>query len=208
VHPLRNIIFDLGNVLLDIDYNETTNAFKRLGVKHFEEMYSQFNADDLFEKLETGKISEGLFYQHMRTHIPGTVTDEQIDAAWSAMILTFRKTSLDYLLTLAPQYKLYLLSNTNSIHFKHVKKLFTKETGRASLDDYFTSTWYSHEIGLRKPHAACYEFVLQNAGLDPRETLFIDDLANNIEGAKGVGLVTWQLMDGERIEDIVEKFKV
>ena len=198
---IKNIIFDLGGVLIDIDYNKTINAFKELGIPNFEEMFSQFKASDLFEKLETGDISEEDFYSTIKKDIPVPVTDLQIENAWNAILLDFRKESLDYLTFLQPKYNLYLLSNTNSIHYRSFQNLFKKETGKPSLDIYFIKAWYSHLIHLRKPYAAIYDFIVKEESLNPKETLFIDDSINNIESAAKVGLQTHLLLPEERIEN-------
>lgn len=199
---IKNIIFDLGGVLIDIDYNKTINAFKELGIPNFEEMFSQFKASDLFEKLETGDISEEDFYSTLKKDIPVPVTDLQIENAWNAILLDFRKESLDYLTFLQPKYNLYLLSNTNSIHYRSFQNLFIKETGKPSLDIYFIKAWYSHLIHLRKPYAAIYDFIVKEESLNPKETLFIDDSINNIESAAKVGLQTHLLLPEERIENL------
>ncbi len=196
----KNIIFDLGGVLLDIDYQKTITAFEDLGLQHFEAMFSQFKADALFEKLETGALNEADFYAAVkeRTHL--VVTNEEIDNAWNALLLNFRIESLAFLEQLSHTYKLYLLSNTNSIHLKCFKALFTKETGKPTLDGYFIKAWYSNQVGLRKPGSKIFEFVLEEENLQAAETLFIDDTLINIETAKNLGLKTHHLLPTERIE--------
>ena len=196
----KNIIFDLGGVLLDIDYQKTIDAFKKLGLKHFETMFSQFKADALFEKLETGHISEADFYTAIKERTEITLTNEEIDRAWNALILSFRTESLQLLEDLSANYKLYLLSNTNSIHLKYFKKLFTRQTGKPLLDAYFIKAWYSNEIGLRKPGEPIFEYVLQEEQLKAPETLFIDDTLMNIETAQKLGFKTHHLLPDERIE--------
>ncbi len=198
----KNIIFDLGGVLLDIDYQRTIDAFGKLGLKNFESMYSQFQADELFEKLETGHISESGFYDAIKSKTETALSNEQIDDAWNALILHFRNESLQVLEQLSDHYKLYLLSNTNSIHLRCFKKLFTRETGKLLLDDYFIKAWYSNEVGLRKPDAAIFEFALQQQNLQANETVFIDDTLINIEAAKQLGIKTHHLLPHERIEQL------
>ncbi len=196
----KNIIFDLGGVLLDIDYQKTITAFEKLGLKDFETMFSQFKADELFERLETGHISEEDFYASIkqRTNIP--LTNKQIEEAWNALILNFRIDSLVFLEKLSANYKLYLLSNTNSIHLNYFNKLFTLQTGKPTLDKYFIKAWYSNKIGLRKPNQDIFEFVLQEENLQAAETLFIDDTFINIEAAQKLGFKTHHLLPIERIE--------
>jgi putative hydrolase of the HAD superfamily len=181
MNGIKNIIFDLGGVLLDIDFQKSIDAFKKLGIKNFDAMFSQFKADALFEKLETGSIAEADFYSAIKKRTVANISNAQIDTAWNALILKFRTVSLLYLEELSKKYKLYLLSNTNSIHLKYVKQLFTEQTGKPLLDAYFTKAWYSNEIGLRKPGTEIFEFLLQDENLIAAETLFIDDTLSNIE---------------------------
>lgn len=197
----KNIIFDLGGVLLDIDYQKTIDAFEELGIEHFEKMFSQTHANELFQKLERGEVSEDDFYAAIQTRIKGPVTREKMEAACNALILQFRIESFDFLEKLAANYNLYLLSNTNSIHLRFFKDLFTRQTGKPSLDAYFRKAWYSHEIGFRKPGAEIFEFILQEGGLLlAAETVFIDDTLSNIETAQSMGFKTHHLLPGERIE--------
>ena len=197
---IKNIIFDLGGVLLDIDYQKSIVAFEKLGLKNFEAMFSQIKADELFEKLETGHVSDADFYAAIKERTEIQLTNEEIDHAWNALILNFRKESLDLLIKLSANYKLYLLSNTNSIHLKYFKKLFTKKTGKPLLDNYFGKAWYSNEIGLRKPGKQIFEFILNQENINAGETLFIDDTLINIETAQKLGFKTHHLLPTERIE--------
>ncbi|MEP7255589.1 MAG: HAD family phosphatase [Ferruginibacter sp.] len=198
----KNIIFDLGGVLLDIDFKKSIDAFESLGIENFEEMFSQFKADELFEKLETGMLSEQEFYSAIKKRTKADITDEDIAQAWNALILDFRTESLDFLEKLAPQYNLYLLSNTNAIHLRYFQQSFKKQTGKPLLDEYFIKAWYSHEVKLRKPGTAIFEFILLAENLVAAETLFIDDTLINIETAKNMGLRTHHLKPTERIESI------
>ena len=198
----KNIIFDLGGVLLDIDLKKSISAFEKLGIENFEEMFSQFRADELFGKLETGMLNEHEFYSAIKKRTKVNITDREITNAWNALILDFRTESLDFLGKIAAKYGLYLLSNTNSIHLKYFQRLFTKQTGKPLLDDYFTKAWYSHKLGLRKPEAAVFKFVLQEENLIAAETLFIDDTLINIETAQSMGFKTHHLKPAERIEFI------
>jgi glucose-1-phosphatase len=199
---IKNLLFDLGGVLLNIDYNKTAGAFKKLGVAQFDEMYSQAGANILFESLETGKISEPDFYTDIRQYCNPSVTQQQIEAAWNAILVNFRKDSLACLEELAKKYNLYLLSNTNSIHFTAFHKMFREETGKADMDDYFIKSYYSHKIHMRKPYTDTYHFVMNDAGITAAETLFIDDSIVNIEGAEKAGLKVHHLKTDQKIEDI------
>ncbi len=199
---IKNIIFDLGGVLLNIDTSKTSEAFEKLGVKEFEKKYSLNKADKLFDDLEKGKVSETGFFNTVRTISELPLLDDEIRDAWNALLLDFRTGSLDLLKQLKHRYSLYLLSNTNSIHHKAFHEAFREQTGENNFDDHFTKAYYSHHTGLRKPEAAIYRLVLQDAGIIPGETLFIDDLLKNIETARSLGMHTHQLQPGETIEDL------
>ena len=198
--PIKNILLDLGNVLLDIDYDLTTNAFIALGYENFREMYSHYKADQLFEKLERGKVTrDELFY--VLKDIRKNVTDQQIVDAWNAMILSFRKSTFEFLAVNKDKYRLFLLSNTNEIHKRAVDALFKDGRG-GKMDDYFEKSYYSHLVGMRKPDEDIFKFIIKDAGILPEETLFIDDLEPNIETARKLGFQTWLLKRGERVEEL------
>lgn len=199
---IKNIIFDLGGVLLNVDYHKTADAFKLLGAQQFDEFYSQANANHLFEALETGEISEENFYETIYQYCSPHTTRDQIQAAWNAILLDFRKESLTVLEALKDKYQLFLFSNTNSIHLTAFNQILREQTGKTSLDDYFTKSYYSHIIHLRKPYPATYQWLLNDAKLVTGETLFIDDSINNIKGAMEVGIKTHHLLPGEKIEDL------
>lgn len=202
MQKFKNIIFDLGGVILDVDYNLTRTAFEKLGVTHFDEMYSRANADKLFQKLETGEITDDVFYKEFNRCTGLQLSDEEIRKAWDAMLLYFRGKSLEFLERIRPRYKTYLLSNTNYVHIAAFKETLHQQIGVKTLEEYFDEAFYSCEIGLRKPDAACYEWVLKNLKIQPDETLFIDDSLHNIQGAKKAGLQTIHLLPGMKIEDL------
>jgi len=199
---LKNIILDLGGVLLDIDYYKTEKAFIALGFTQFKEMYNQYQSDVVFSQLEKGTISNDDFYDYLIKVAEGSISREQIDNAWNAMLLNFREESLSFLTQLNEKYKVYLLSNTNAIHLHAFSHIFKKQTGKKSLDDLFTKAYYSHYVGLRKPDEDIFEFVLNDAGIQASESLFIDDSFNNINTAKNMGFVTHLLLPGEKIEEL------
>jgi glucose-1-phosphatase len=197
---IRHIIFDLGGVLFDIDYQRPVTAFARLGYGGFEQLYSQAGAHPLFEQLETGHVSPAGFVEQMIALATKSVTGADILSAWNSILLQFRQASMQYLRQLQPHYQLYLLSNTNAIHLVQIQSLCRQQTGQMSLNDFFTKAWYSHEVGMRKPNADIYQFVLQDGGLPPQETLFIDDSVQNIEAAQRLGIQTHWLQPGQQIE--------
>jgi len=199
---IKNIIFDLGGVLLNIDYERTATAFKKLGFAGFDNMYSQFKADELFAKLETGKISEKDFYTVLKKVGPAELTDEDIMLAWNALLLDFRAKSIAHLPILAKKYRLFLLSNTNIIHLQAFREIFQRQFGHNRFETAFTKAYYSNEIGLRKPDETVYSFVLKDSNLIASETLLVDDTHINITAATQFGLATRLLQPGEMIETL------
>jgi putative hydrolase of the HAD superfamily len=199
---IKNIIFDLGGVLLDIDYLKTAKAFSDLGVQDFGTLYSQANANHLFEALETGTISEDDFYKSLQGYCRPATSREQMQEAWNAILLDFRVESLAVLEQLKTRYTIFLLSNTNSIHLTAFNQILLKQTGKSSLDGYFIKSYYSHLINKRKPYVATYDWVLQDAQIVAEETLFIDDSINNIQGAMEAGIQTHCLLPHETIQQL------
>jgi len=199
---LKNIIFDFGGVLYDIDFTKTYAAFESLGFSNFAELFSQHSADKLFQNLETGKITPGAFYNRIKEIAPQPVTDLQIQNAWNALLLGYRTESLCYLKQLKSDYQLYLLSNTNTIHYDHFSTELKGQTEYESLESFFTKAYYSQDIGLRKPEIEVFEFILKDAGIVAAETLFIDDSYTNFPNAEKLGMKTFLLKPGERIENI------
>ncbi|HEU4551255.1 MAG TPA: HAD family phosphatase [Chitinophaga sp.] len=199
---IKHIIFDLGGVILNIDYQRTYKAFTDLGVKDFTDLYNQFKGSRLFDDLETGRVTENVFLQEMRRHAQPGVTDQQIIDAWNAMLLDFPLQRLQLLQQLQLHYNTYLLSNTNAIHLEKFNHILQQSRGIPSLAAFFNKAYYSHLIGYRKPEKEAYQLIVDEHQLNPAETLFIDDTLPNIEGARAVGLQTIHLQAPQTIMDI------
>ncbi|HVI49231.1 MAG TPA: HAD family phosphatase [Chitinophaga sp.] len=199
---IKNIIFDLGGVILNINYKLTSEAFKALGVENFDELYTQFHGSSLFNNLETGHVSVEEFLKEIRQHVPETVTDAQICDAWNAMLLDFPLQRLQLLQQLRNHYGLFLLSNTNAIHLDAFNRILMESRGIPSLATFFDRAYYSHLMGQRKPDKEAYQMVLDENGLKAEETLFIDDTQPNIKGARAMGLQTIHLLPPKTILDI------
>lgn len=202
MQKIEAIVFDLGGVILNIDYNRTRIAFEKLGVRNFDKMYSQSFADKLFQRLETGKISEENFYNEMNKCTGLQLSSTEIKQAWNAILLTFREESLLFLEELKSKYKLFLLSNTNYIHIKEFNKIYNQEPREKPFIEFFEKAYFSCEIGLRKPDAACYNWVLKKEKLISEKTIFVDDSIQNVEAAKLIGMKTILLETGKYIEDM------
>ena len=201
--PIQNIVFDFGNVVINIDPDITLHKFKELGVTNFDTMFTIMKQSDVFDRLDTGKITLPDFRDAIRDHTQVNLTDAQIDDAWCAMLLDFPEENVQLFRKLrAKGYKLYLLSNTNEMHIDFYTKLLQQQTGHNLLVELFDRTFYSHEIGYRKPHREAFEYVLKAEKLKPAETLFIDDLEHNIIGARQTGMQAYHHPKGDRLVDL------
>jgi putative hydrolase of the HAD superfamily len=201
--PIRNVIFDLGNVVINIDPELTISKYKELGIANFDEMYTLMRQSNVFDRLDTGKITLPEFRQAVRDFSQINLADAQIDEAWCAMLLDFPEENVELLRKLRAQgYKLYLLSNTNEMHIDFYTKYMDKQFGRNLLTDLFDRVFYSHEIGYRKPDRESYEYVLNAANLKPAESLFIDDLEHNVVGARQTGMLAYHHPKGDRLVDL------
>ncbi len=199
---IKNIIFDLGGVLMDIDFSKTKKAFDDLGFSNFDELFHQFHSSPLFVDLEIGTISDEDFLDQLQQHAPQPVSHRQMIDAWNALIGDFRMDDVTFVNELRSTHNIYLLSNTNSIHYKVFQEIYTKQTGK-NFDDNFHFAHYSHILGKRKPLTETYKAVLDIHSMNAAETLFIDDSYNNIEGAAAAGLHTHLLLSGEKVSEVV-----
>ena len=199
---VKNILFDLGAVLIDIDFEKVCKSFEHIGIKDFEKQYSQLAASTLFEDLEKGKITNEYFYEAIQKQLQSSISSEEIKNAWNSILLDFRIDTMQYLTQLKTDYNLYLLSNTNAIHLTEINILAQQQLQVKDLDVFFTKAYYSFKMGMRKPNADIFEFVLQDAGIVAEETLFIDDSKPNIITAQHLGFKTHLLLKGERVEGL------
>jgi putative hydrolase of the HAD superfamily len=206
VTPIKNIIFDLGGVLINLNYQLTRKAFEDLGVQDFDAFYTQHKANPLFENLEVGAIEPETFYEALRNATGLTLTNSQIELAWNAMLLDFPAERLNWLSQIKNKYNIYLFSNTNIIHYKAFINIYRQLAPQLGLDihfeHFFKTAYYSHTLGQRKPEVAAFEAVIQDAKLDPAQTLFIDDTLLNIEVAQKTGLQTIFLSGGLTVLDL------
>lgn len=199
---IKNLLFDLGGVLLNIDFNKVKLAFEQLGINDFDKQFSQLTASSLFQNLETGNISNGEFYRTMLEQTGRDTSEDDIRNAWNAILLDFRKESMQFLIDNKNNYRLFLLSNTNDIHLKKLNEILLDELGEPDLDIYFEKAYYSQKVGMRKPNQDIFEYVLKDAGIRANETFFIDDSKPNIDTAARMGFKSHWLLPGERIEKL------
>ena len=198
---IKNIIFDYGNVIFNIDFNKVAEAWRKLGITNANEFYGHRQQDDVFNALERGEISNAGFRDRIRelTHKPD-LTDTQIDDAWNAIFVGIPQGNHELLLKLKNKYRTFLLSNINAIHYDYVHDFLKKEFKIDNNDHLFEKTYYSHLVGKRKPEPGIFEQVLKENNLNPAETLFIDDSPQHLETAKKLGLQTYLMTAPDTIQ--------
>jgi putative hydrolase of the HAD superfamily len=192
---IKNIIFDFGDVFINLNKQGPVDAFTKMGLQSWNQTMTEIN-----ELFEVGAVSEKTFLEVFQSQIPNHSLEE-IKAGWNTILGEFPQYRLDFLQTLKGKYHLFLLSNTDAIHIAHFRKT-VGENFYQSFYQSFEKVYFSFEINLRKPNLSCYEFIINDAEINPNESLFVDDKLENIEGAKKAGLQTWHLEVGQ--EDVIE----
>jgi glucose-1-phosphatase len=188
---VKNLIFDLGGVILDLTVPKTILGFSKLSGMPPEKVTELFRHAPGFLAFEKGEISEQEFRNFIRELYNLNATDQTLDECWNAMLLSIPEERLQLLTVLKRKFKTFLLSNTNTIHLHFINQnVIPSLNGVKSLDDFFHRTYYSHLMKKRKPDHDIFLQVLEDNNLIAAETLFLDDNADNIEGARQVGLQT------------------
>lgn len=205
---IRNIIFDLGGVILDIDYRRTETAFRALGCRHFNEIYSQAQQTSLFDDFERGELDEAAFFYKLKSLAQLDVTQKQLKDAWNAMLIELPRPNYEMLLQLRKKYRLFLLSNTNETHITAFTKLVEQVCPLPEFEGLFEKVYYSNRIGLKKPQVAPFLKILLENKLSANETLFIDDSPQHVEGAARAGIHARLLGRGQRAEELLRSLNL
>ena len=186
---IRHIIFDFGGVLINLRYELTNQAFRALGFD-VDAHFTRLQQSTLFNRFETGEVSPAFFYEELRNLGGGHLTETQLAGAWNAMILDLPLERITLLKQLKKKYNLYLLSNTNQIHYEAFTPYLQQLLGQGEWESLFNKVYYSHHIGLRKPNRDIYEYVMADAGLQPQHCLYLDDLEKNLTAPAAMGMHT------------------
>jgi putative hydrolase of the HAD superfamily len=205
MNKIKNIIFDLGGVIMNLDVPKTIKAFNQLGIKNLVNDTGHNYQHSFFYDFEVGYISEEQFLALLQNLSLGSPSFKEIKEAWNAMILDIPQERIDLLQGLKEKYNLFLLSNTNSVHQKKYLNEFN-EKYKLPFNNLFQKSYYSHEIGIRKPNQEIFDFVLKDGRLIAEETLFVDDARSNIVSAQKVGIHTFQI-ENYNTTSILEKLK-
>ncbi|MDI9320821.1 MAG: HAD family phosphatase [Phycisphaerales bacterium] len=200
IKGIKHIIFDLGNVLLNIDPGLTYMALADLQIPDFENFYHSLLQQNIFEDLEVNKISAQQFIDIIKQTAQIPLQDQSIINAWNALLLDFPIRRLQLLQQLQLHYDLILLSNTNEIHEEQFNRTLYLSHGIPNIGVFFDKVFYSHKVGMRKPASEIFELVLNQCSFNPQHTLFIDDLEQNTIAAARLGIQTIWLKEGMSIE--------
>lgn len=183
---IKNIIFDFGGILIDIDYKKTEEELKSL--LHLQSIKGK-DFEEVFNRFEVGQITEKQFYDGLSTLAGINPEYAKMRKAWNAMLGDLPLHRLDLAHSLRSSYRVFLLSNTNETHISFVWNLLSERYGIDQFEEkFFDRVYYSHDIGMRKPNPEIYNYVLENEDIEAAESIFIDDSILNVEGARRVGI--------------------
>lgn len=198
----KALLLDLGGVILDIHYDRTLSALKKLGFYDIENWYDGYRQQGFFDDFEEGRLSEQEFLKELKYHCP-QADERSLIEAWNAMLGAVPQGRFSYMLNLRQKLPLFLFSNTNALHHAHFNEIFQAQY-HLSLDNLFDAAFYSYRIGLRKPKPEAFLRVAELAGLNPAVTLFVDDNPANTEGAARAGFKAYYLNPaaGTRLENL------
>ena len=201
---IKNIIFDLGGVILNIDENIVYKELEKMGVNIAELAHSK-DFIDIMSKFDTGIYTAPTFRRKMKALVgQDKMTDQRFDAIWNAMLLDIPRERIEAIEQVKKHYKIFLMSNTNEIHYDLYVRDLQLRFGYNEFDALFNKSYFSFDIHLEKPDPRFFELILDHEGLQPEETLFIDDTAANIKVAKSLGINTYHISRDELVRNLFE----
>ena len=200
---IKAVVFDLGGVLIDIDYQKTIDAFISLGVENASDLYNQFDQSMLFDKYEKGEVSSDTFISQLKILTRRNIEKDNIIKAWNAMIGLFPQEKIAFMDKIQSKIPCYLLSNTNDIH---LKKVYTNVS--ADFESLFQKCYYSHIIGKRKPDVETFQWLVDQIDFEASQILFIDDSPQHVKGAIRAGLEAIYYKNEEDLYSIENRIRI
>ena len=201
---IKNIIFDLGGVVLDIDESIVYKELEKMGISTSELAQSK-EFIDIMSKFDTGIYTAPTFRKKTKTLLgQEKMTDQRFDAIWNAMLLDIPRERIEAIEKVKKHYKIFLMSNSNVIHYDLYVRDLQLRFGYHEFDELFNKSYFSFAEHLEKPDPRFFELILDHEGLLPEETLFIDDTAANIEVAKSLGIKTYHISREELVRNLFE----
>lgn len=177
-----NIILDLGGVIINLNQEFTHRAFQQLFPVDYAEIIEKSQTQQLFEKYETNQVSTAEFLEFFKIFNP-LIHENQLIEAWNKMLLDIPQERIHLIEKLSKKYNVYLLSNTNKLHYKAIENQYQNISKNGTFESLFKKSYLSYRIGLRKPNQEIFEYLLHDANLKPVNTLFIDDSLEHINAA-------------------------
>lgn len=207
-NQIKNIIFDLGGVIINLDIKKTISEYNRLTPVPFESIYTQAKQSNLFDEFDKGGVSPEDFFNALKKEINFKGDDMDMIHAWNAMLLDVPEERLDLLVSAKQNYNTYLLSNTNEPHIAIIEHNLYQEHGVKNFEDYFDKLYYSCRVGMRKPDKEIFELLLKENDLIPSETVFIDDSIQHVQGAGACGINAYLLPQNMEVGDLLKELKL
>ena len=203
IEKIKNIVFDLGGVLIDLDFPRALKAFEQAGLIDIAQNVQAFSREGIFMDLELGNISPKDFFQSICARSEKPLQMEKAIEYWNLILLDAPQEKLDVVRNLRKSYHVHLLSNTNEPHWEYICQTCFNKDGY-TVNDYFEKIFLSYEMHLAKPDKAIFEQMLCEAQLVPEETLFIDDSEANCQSASELGIQVHRYLIGENLKKIFE----
>jgi putative hydrolase of the HAD superfamily len=202
---INNLLFDLGGVIMDIRRENCVAAFERLGMTNANDLLGEYGQKGPFLMIENGTIDSAEFRREIRRYIPQEVTDRQIDDAFNCFLVGIPVNRLKQLEALKQKYGVYLLSNTNPLMWDSKIADEFKNDGH-DINYYFDGIVTSFEAKAYKPDAEIFHYAAEHCGINPQETLFLDDSAKNVEAAISLGWNAVQVKPGDEFADLINQY--
>lgn len=192
---IKNIVFDFGGVIADISRNQAVQAFLELGLKDADTRLDKYHQTGIFQELEEGKLSVDAYREELGRLCGRELTEAETRRAWLGFFVGVDSRKLEYLLELRKNYRVYILSNTNPFVMSWARSPEFSQAGKP-LDDYCEKLYLSYQIGYTKPARQIFDFMVEDSGILPAETMFVDDGAANVGIGKELGFQTFQPANG------------
>lgn len=203
---IKNIIFDYGNVIFEINFEKSQEAFSKLGIKNVASIFAHSGQISLFDQFDKGLIDASGFRKGVRA-LSGvkSLSDKEIDYAWNSLLIGVPKGNHEVLLQLKDKYRTFLLSNNNEIHYANIMAYLQEQYKVENNSVFFEKDYYSHLMGMRKPNKDIFERIIDEQNLLPEETLFIDDSPQHLETAKSLGFTTVLFNTPKDLKKLIDK---
>ena len=202
---IKNIIFDFGGVIINLDMQAPLELMKLHTRLDVHQVWNELKSKRIFELYEQGLLSDGEFRNSIRNFFHVNIDDELLDQIWNSLLLDMPKERIDLLNKCKNNYRTFLLSNSNAIHYKSYLAQIQNRYKLNSFDDLFEKAYFSFEMNQLKPSSEIFQTLINNHQLIPDETLFIDDTVIHIETAKKMGFRAVHLANGLSINDIIDE---